>query len=161
MNTCQNGTIEPYLKLSNSSSYLFFSPYQVRGLSTEEFPAIPEVKTAQTICIPADINSGNTPYDGEWSVRSRELGNVELLTLTLSFRCNRKRYETLKEGLKGSLFATATDEGKHILTGVYFKICQYSLEFVATNDHLLVVLNTFGVETDHKFTQLTPKVKLY
>jgi len=26
MNTCQNGTIEPYLKLSNSSSYLFFSP---------------------------------------------------------------------------------------------------------------------------------------
>ena len=26
MNTCQNGTIEPYLKLSNSSSYLFYSP---------------------------------------------------------------------------------------------------------------------------------------
>ena len=26
MNTCQNGTIEPYLKLSNSSSYLFLSP---------------------------------------------------------------------------------------------------------------------------------------
>ena len=25
-NTCQNGTIEPYLKLSNSSSYLFLSP---------------------------------------------------------------------------------------------------------------------------------------
>jgi hypothetical protein len=30
MNTCQNGTIEPYLKLSNSSSYLFFSPYLCR-----------------------------------------------------------------------------------------------------------------------------------
>jgi hypothetical protein len=29
MNTCQNGTIEPYLKLSNSSSYLFFSPFTV------------------------------------------------------------------------------------------------------------------------------------
>ena len=77
--------------------------YQVRGLSSEEFPAIPEVKTAQTICIPA---------------------------------------ETLKEGLKGSLFATATDEGKHILTGVYFKICQDSLEFAATDGHRLVVLNT-------------------
>ena len=77
--------------------------YQVRGISSEEFPAIPEVKTAQTICIPA---------------------------------------ETLKEGLKGSLFATATDEGKHILTGVYFKICQDSLEFAATDGHRLVVLNT-------------------
>ena len=77
--------------------------YQVRGIPSEEFPAIPEVKTAQTICIPA---------------------------------------ETLKEGLKGSLFATATDEGKQILTGVYFKICQDSLEFAATDGHRLVVLNT-------------------
>jgi len=77
--------------------------YQVRGISSEEFPAIPEVKTAQTICIPA---------------------------------------ETLKEGLKGSLFATATDEGKQILTGVYFKIGQDSLEFAATDGHRLVVLNT-------------------
>lgn len=77
--------------------------YQVRGISSEEFPAIPEVKTAQTIRIPP---------------------------------------ETLKEGLKGSLFATATDEGKHILTGVYFKICQDTLEFAATDGHRLVVLNT-------------------
>lgn len=77
--------------------------YQVRGISSEEFPAIPEVKTAQTIRIPP---------------------------------------ETLKEGLKGSLFATATDEGKHILTGVYFKIGQDSLEFAATDGHRLVVLNT-------------------
>ena len=29
MNTCQNGTIEPYLKLSNSSSYLFFTPKEL------------------------------------------------------------------------------------------------------------------------------------
>lgn len=77
--------------------------YQVRGISSEEFPAIPEVKTAQTIRIPP---------------------------------------ETLKEGLKGSLFATATDETKYILTGVYFKICQDSLEFAATDGHRLVVLNT-------------------
>jgi hypothetical protein len=94
---------------------------QVRGLSSEELPTIPEVKTAQTICIPA---------------------------------------ETLKEGLKGSMFATATNEGKHILTGVYFKICQYSLEFAATNDHILIILNTFGVKTERKLTQLMPRVKL-
>ncbi|WP_019488131.1 DNA polymerase III subunit beta [Kamptonema formosum] len=77
--------------------------YQVRGISSEEFPAIPEVKTAQTIRIPP---------------------------------------ETLKEGLKGSLFATATDETKYILTGVYLKICQDSLEFAATDGHRLVVLYT-------------------
>jgi hypothetical protein len=36
MNTCQNGTIEPYLKLSNSSSYLFFSPYSIINLIVQE-----------------------------------------------------------------------------------------------------------------------------
>ncbi len=30
--------------------------------------------------------------DGEWGVGSGEWGNVELLTLTPSFPCNRKRY---------------------------------------------------------------------
>ena len=39
------------------------------------------------------INSGYTPYDREWGVGSRPWGNVELLTLTLSFPCNRKRYQ--------------------------------------------------------------------
>ena len=34
--------------------------------------------------------------DGESGVGSRESGNVELLTLTLSFPCNRKRYEVVK-----------------------------------------------------------------
>jgi len=36
---------------------------------------------------PIYINSGNTGMMGSW-----ESGNVELLTLTLSFPCNRKRY---------------------------------------------------------------------
>ena len=44
------------------------------------------------------INSGYTPYDGEWGVGSRQWGNVELLTLTLSFPCNRKRYYLLASG---------------------------------------------------------------
>jgi len=40
------------------------------------------------------INSGYTEMmgSGEWGVGSGESGNVELLTLTLSFPCNRKRY---------------------------------------------------------------------
>ena len=40
------------------------------------------------------INSGYTVRDGEWSVGSSPLGNVELLTLTLSFPSNRKRYQS-------------------------------------------------------------------
>ena len=38
--------------------------------------------------------------DGESGVGSRELRNVELLTLTLSFPCNRKRYQDLKTSRK-------------------------------------------------------------
>jgi hypothetical protein len=35
--------------------------------------------------------------DGEWGVIRGEWGNVELLTLTLSFPSNRKRYHKTKE----------------------------------------------------------------
>jgi len=45
---------------------------------------------------PAHINSGYTVRDGEWSVGSSPLGKGELLTLTLSFPSNRKRYQLLQ-----------------------------------------------------------------
>ena len=77
--------------------------YQVRGLPTEEFPAIPEVDATSTIYIPV---------------------------------------EALKEGLKGTLFATTNDETKRILTGVHFKIQQDTVEFVATDGHRLAVITT-------------------
>lgn len=77
--------------------------YQVRGLPTEEFPAIPEVDSKQIIHIPV---------------------------------------EALKEGLKGTLFATTNDETKRILTGVHFKIQQDTIEFVATDGHRLAVITT-------------------
>ncbi|MEQ9667464.1 DNA polymerase III subunit beta [Coleofasciculus sp. G2-EDA-02] len=77
--------------------------YQVRGLPTEEFPAIPEVNPTQRIHIPV---------------------------------------EALKEGLKGTLFATTTDETKRVLTGVHFKIDQETIEFAATDGHRLAVITT-------------------
>lgn len=77
--------------------------YQVRGLPTEEFPAIPEVDSKQTIHVPV---------------------------------------EALKEGLKGTLFATTSDETKRILTGVHFNIHQNTLEFAATDGHRLAVITT-------------------
>jgi DNA polymerase-3 subunit beta len=77
--------------------------YQVRGLPTEEFPAIPEVNPTQRIHIPVEV---------------------------------------LKEGLKGTLFATTTDEAKRVLTGVHFKIHQETIEFAATDGHRLAVITT-------------------
>lgn len=77
--------------------------YQVRGLPTEEFPAIPEVNSTSTIHVPV---------------------------------------EALKEGLKGTLFATTNDETKRILTGIHFNIHQNTLEFAATDGHRLAVITT-------------------
>jgi hypothetical protein len=45
---------------------------------------------AEKVALLHDINSGNTVRDGPLGVGSRPLGNVELLTLTLSFPCNWK-----------------------------------------------------------------------
>ncbi|MBE9056948.1 DNA polymerase III subunit beta [Sphaerospermopsis sp. LEGE 08334] len=48
----------------------------------------------------------------------------------------------LIEGLKGSLFATSTDETKQVLTGLHLTVKQDSLEFAATDGHRLAVLET-------------------
>ncbi len=77
--------------------------YQVRGLSSDEFPSIPEVNSCQNLAMAA---------------------------------------EALKSGIKGALFATATDETKQILTGVHLKINSNTLELVATDGHRLAVVET-------------------
>jgi len=48
----------------------------------------------------------------------------------------------LIEGLRGSLFATSSDETKQVLTGVHLKVKQDSLEFAATDGHRLAVVET-------------------
>ncbi|SKB13699.1 DNA polymerase III subunit beta [Planktothrix sp. PCC 11201] len=77
--------------------------YQVRGLSSDEFPSIPEVNPCQNLAMAA---------------------------------------EALKSGIKGALFATATDETKQILTGVHLKINSNTLELAATDGHRLAVVET-------------------
>ncbi|MGB3208095.1 MAG: DNA polymerase III subunit beta [Crinalium sp.] len=59
--------------------------------------------------------------------------NVEPINLPTS---------ALLEGLKGSLFATSTDETKQVLTGVHLTAKQDSLEFAATDGHRLAVVET-------------------
>jgi len=77
--------------------------YQVRGLSSDEFPSIPEVNSCQNLAMAA---------------------------------------EALKSGIKGALFATATDETKQILTGVHLIINSNTLELAATDGHRLAVVET-------------------
>lgn len=50
--------------------------------------------------------------------------------------------EALVEGLRGSLFATSSDETKQVLTGVHLTMQQDSLEFAATDGHRLAVVET-------------------
>ncbi|NEQ64770.1 MAG: DNA polymerase III subunit beta [Symploca sp. SIO2D2] len=50
--------------------------------------------------------------------------------------------EALMTGVRGSLFATSTDETKQVLTGVHLKMQQENLEFAATDGHRLAVVQT-------------------
>ena len=76
--------------------------YQVRGMSSEEFPELPQIAGA-AVSLPV---------------------------------------EALVDGLRGSLFATSSDETKQVLTGVHFTMQQDSLEFAATDGHRLAVVKT-------------------
>ncbi|HBB35421.1 MAG TPA: DNA polymerase III subunit beta [Cyanobacteria bacterium UBA8803] len=53
--------------------------------------------------------------------------------------------EALAEGLRGSLFATSSDETKQVLTGVHLTVQQDRLEFAATDGHRLAVVETTNV----------------
>jgi DNA polymerase-3 subunit beta len=50
--------------------------------------------------------------------------------------------ETLLEGLRGTIFATSSDETKQVLTGVHLTMQQDNLEFAATDGHRLAVVQT-------------------
>jgi DNA polymerase-3 subunit beta len=53
----------------------------------------------------------------------------------------------LTEGLKGTLFASATDETKQVLTGVHLLREADNLEFAATDGHRLAVVKTVNKAT--------------
>ncbi len=56
--------------------------------------------------------------------------------------------EALISGLNGTLFATSTDEGKRVLTGVRLVANGDTLEFAATDGHRLSVVETNFLEVD-------------
>ncbi|WGV28669.1 DNA polymerase III subunit beta [Halotia branconii] len=83
-----------------------------------------------------------TPKSGHYQVRAMGaeefpelpvIDNTEPLNLTTA---------ALIEGLRGSLFATSSDETKQVLTGVHLTVKQDTLEFAATDGHRLAVVET-------------------
>ena len=57
--------------------------------------------------------------------------------------------ESLISGLKGTLFATSSDETKQVLTGVHLKVQNNTIEFASTDGHRLAVVQTENLsETD-------------
>ena len=94
--------------------------YQVRGLSAEDYPNLPEIESTDIVKISADA---------------------------------------LIEGLRGSLFATSSDETKQVLTGVHLTAMDASLEFAATDGHRLAVVDTID-ETGASTPDLEMKVTI-
>lgn len=54
--------------------------------------------------------------------------------------------DSLAEGLRGTLFATSSDETKQVLTGVHLTLFADRLEFAATDGHRLAVVYTSNSE---------------
>lgn len=65
--------------------------------------------------------------------------------------------EALIEGLRGSLFATSSDETKQVLTGVHLTLQQDNLEFAATDGHRLAVVQTTNQNTADSVSTSTPE----
>jgi DNA polymerase-3 subunit beta len=99
--------------------------YQVRSLSAEEYPTLPEIS------LPAADADGD--FAGE------ESPTAQALELPI---------ESLLQGIGQTLFAASGDETKQVLTGVHVKLLAGDppcLEFAATDGHRLAMVQ---VEAD-------------
>ena len=105
------------------------------------------------------INFILKPKNGKYELRS--MGAEEFPELPLIESSNPIQITTaaLVEGLKGSLFATSSDETKQVLTGVHLTVKQDVLEFAATDGHRLAVLESINespLETDKQLEVTVP-----
>jgi len=105
------------------------------------------------------INFILKPKNGKYELRS--MGAEEFPELPLIESSNPIQITTaaLVEGLKGSLFATSSDETKQVLTGVHLTVKQDVLEFAATDGHRLAVLETINerpLENDEQLEVTVP-----
>lgn len=82
------------------------------------------------------------PKSGKYQVRAMSAEEFPELPVIETSEAIQLTTAALIEGLKGSLFATSTDETKQVLTGLHLTVKQDSLEFAATDGHRLAVLET-------------------
>ena len=103
-----------------------------------------------------------TADSGRYQVRGLSAEEFPRLPVVTAQQAIYLPAETLKEGLRGCLFATTSDETKLILTGVHLKLEQDTLEFAATDGHRLAVLQapTQGIEGKKKHSDKTDDTSL-
>ena len=82
------------------------------------------------------------PRSGKYQVRAMGAEEFPELPIVENAEAIHLTTAALIEGLKGSLFATSSDETKQVLTGVHLTLKQDTLEFAATDGHRLAVLET-------------------
>jgi DNA polymerase-3 subunit beta len=82
------------------------------------------------------------PKSGKYQVRAMGAEEFPELPVIETSEPIQLTTAALIEGLKGSLFATSTDETKQVLTGLHLTVKQDTLEFAATDGHRLAVLET-------------------
>ena len=65
--------------------------------------------------------------------------------------------QLLLNGISRSLFATADDELRHVMNGVYFDFHTDDLTFVASDGHKLVRLRNLSVQSEERASFILPK----
>lgn len=83
-----------------------------------------------------------TPKSGRYQVRAMSAEEFPELPVIADTDTINLTTAALIEGLKGSLFATSTDETKQVLTGVHLTVKQDTLEFAATDGHRLAMVES-------------------
>lgn len=109
---------------------------ETAGGESTNFGAAASSEQVDSVIVTLTSASGRYQMRGMGAGEFPELPNVEAgVAVNLPV-------EALVEGLRGSLFATSSDETKQVLTGVHLIMQQDSLEFAATDGHRLAVVQT-------------------
>ena len=82
-----------------------------------------------------------TSKGGSYQMRGMSADDFPELPLVESGRSFKVNTKALIQALRGTLFASSTDEAKQLLTGVHLGFDGNSLEAAATDGHRLAVLN--------------------
>lgn len=89
-----------------------------------------------------------TSSSGHYEVRGLGAEDYPTLPTVESGEAISLSAEALLNGLRGSLFATSSDETKQVLTGVHLLSEADALEFAATDGHRLAVVQTVDESAD-------------